>query len=469
MDDMDDDTPLRLGWEEWVALPGLDLPALRAKVDTGARTSALHADGIEPYGPAAAPRVRFTVHPIPGDALAIRCTAPLKDRREVTSSNGEAELRYVIETEIAVDGRRWPIEVTLTDRGAMAYRMLLGRQAIPPDAVVAPNEAFCQPQLSNSLYDDRRRSPRAGQTRALRIALLGGAGEGPTLRRLTAEAEARGHVVIDVDAARCAMVLDGLAPELWMAGVRLDRPDAVVARIGAAHAAHGLAVLRQFATMGALCVNPPGAIQVARDRVAAHQALARARVALPPSGFAASGGAAAALADLLSGLPGDAGGPLWLHLSGAPAPVAVPDAAAARGVIAAMRDLRATVLVQRRPEAPGVRVLVMAGRVVAQHPHPQPAARSGGTPGRALRPAGRSGKAPGLTKPERTLALRAARALDLSLATVDLLRAAGGTVVGGVDPAPPLDAVARATGADPYAALLDMIERRVGRAASERG
>ncbi len=449
--DAADDAPLRLGWEEWVALPGLNLPALKAKVDTGARTSALHADGIEPYGPAPAPRVRFTVHPIPGDALAIRCSAPLIDRREVTSSNGETELRYVIGTDLAIGGRRWPIELTLTDRGAMAYRMLLGRQAIPADAVVAPNEAFCQPVLSDAAYEGRRRARRGSDPRPLRIVLLTGGAEGPTLRRLTAEAEARDHEVIDVDAARCAMAMDGLAPAVWLRGERLPQPDAVIARIGVAHPAHGLAVLRQFAAMGAYCLNGAAAIAAAQDPVAAHQALARARVALPPSGFASAGAALDTLDRLLRG-----DGALSLWLPGAPGPVATPDIATARGIVAAMRGRQATVLVQRMPQAaPRLRCLVLGGRVVAHRRLPG---------GRARDP--ERDRAPDTA--QRTLARRAAKALDLTLATVDLLAGPDGPVVAGVDPSPALDAMARATGADPYAGLLDLVERRLRPATARR-
>jgi ribosomal protein S6--L-glutamate ligase len=150
--------PFILGWEEWVALPDLGLPAIKAKVDTGARTSALHAFFVEQYGTAKRPRVRFGVHPIPRQAeVEIICTAPLVDRRAVTSSNGEREQRYVISTPIRIGTREWPIEITLTNRDTMSYRMLLGRQAISDGVLVDPGASFRQPRLRYNFYDRVRR------------------------------------------------------------------------------------------------------------------------------------------------------------------------------------------------------------------------------------------------------------------------------------------------------------------------
>jgi ribosomal protein S6--L-glutamate ligase len=147
------EVPFILGWEEWVALPELGLPAIKAKVDTGARTSALHAVFVEPFGPARNQKVRFGVHPIPRrDDIEIVCLARVVDRRQVTSSNGEREIRYVISTQIQIGERAWPIEVTLTNRDAMSYRMLLGRQAIAEGILVDPAASFRQPRLRYKLY-----------------------------------------------------------------------------------------------------------------------------------------------------------------------------------------------------------------------------------------------------------------------------------------------------------------------------
>jgi ribosomal protein S6--L-glutamate ligase len=145
--------PLILGWQEWLALPELGLPALKAKIDTGAKTSALHTHVIEPYGDPEQLMVRFTVRPNPRCAdLEIAVAAPVIDRREVMSSNGEREQRFVIATRVQMGAHAWPIEVTLTNRERMTHRMLLGRQAIRPNALVDPDATFHQPRLSYALY-----------------------------------------------------------------------------------------------------------------------------------------------------------------------------------------------------------------------------------------------------------------------------------------------------------------------------
>ncbi len=155
--------PLRLivGWQEWVALPDLGLPALKAKIDTGAKTSALHTDFIEPFGTSRRPKVRFSIHPNPDADLEITATADVIDQREVISSNGVRELRYVIETPLALGGLQWPIEVTLTNREHMTYRMLIGRQAIRSDMLVDCAVSFRQPRLSYGLYAEFERLRRA--------------------------------------------------------------------------------------------------------------------------------------------------------------------------------------------------------------------------------------------------------------------------------------------------------------------
>jgi hypothetical protein len=132
-----------IGWREWVALPGLGVERIKAKIDTGARTSALHAFEIEVSEKNGQDWVRFTVHPYQEDDTEIQtCTCPVQDIRVITNSGGSRERRIVIETQLTVGTLSWPIEMTLTNRDEMGFRMLLGRTAIKGRLLVDPGRSF---------------------------------------------------------------------------------------------------------------------------------------------------------------------------------------------------------------------------------------------------------------------------------------------------------------------------------------
>jgi len=132
-----------IGWREWVGLPGLHIKRIKAKVDTGARTSSLHAYDIEIIRRGAKEFVRFKVHPVQRQShTSVRCEVPLHDERWVKSSNGKRELRPVIRTNLHFNRRLWLIDITLTSRDLMGFRMLLGREAIRGRFTVDPGRSF---------------------------------------------------------------------------------------------------------------------------------------------------------------------------------------------------------------------------------------------------------------------------------------------------------------------------------------
>lgn len=158
-----------IGWREWVALPELRIDAIKVKVDTGARSSALHAFDLRTFRRNGVRMVRFEVHPIQNDdETRVTAEAELADRRLVRTSAGHESVRPVIITRVELSGTSWPIELTLMNRDAMGFRMLLGREAIRNRFLVDPGRSYLAGDGSRARPEvalEPQVSPNAGAAR----------------------------------------------------------------------------------------------------------------------------------------------------------------------------------------------------------------------------------------------------------------------------------------------------------------
>ena len=135
--------PVEIGWREWVGLPDLGIDAIKAKVDTGARSSALHAVDVRYVKRSGTRIVKFNVHPVQKNQdRVVACEGVWLEDREVRSSNGKVSVRPVIETTLELGGHTWTMELTLTRRDAMGFRLLLGRQALRKRTIIHPGRSF---------------------------------------------------------------------------------------------------------------------------------------------------------------------------------------------------------------------------------------------------------------------------------------------------------------------------------------
>lgn len=450
------ETTLDLGWEEWVSLPGLSLPAIKAKVDTGARTSALHAIAIEPFGTESKPQVRFIMHPDPADpTIEVVCSAHVIDRRNVTSSNGTSELRYVIIAQIHIGGKDWPIELSLTNRETMGYRMLLGRSALRDDIQVIPSSSFVQPKLSFDVYK-KRRAKNTIPRRPLRIGILTQEPNNYSNKRMIEAAEARGHTIECIETSRCYMAINAHKPEVYYDGEVLPRYDAIIPRIGSRLTFYGMAVVRQFESMGVYCLNNATPIGTSRDKLLAHQVLSSHGLDMPATAFAKSSHDTTGILDLVGGAPVVV---KLLESTQGKGVVLAENRKAASALIDAFRGLNAHFLVQefvKEANGSDLRCFIVQGKVVGAMMRTAQAGEF-----RSNVHQGGSVKKARLTKDERRAALKAAKIMKLNVAGVDILRSSTGPKILEVNSSPGLEGIEMATNKDIASAMIECIESNV--------
>ena len=447
-----------VGSEEWCSLPGLGLPAIKARVDSGAATSSLHALNIVPFQRDGDLWISFEVHPLQNDrSVVVRHEAPVLEQRGVRNTSGISETRYVIREELVLGKQRWPIELTLTNRDAMDYRMLLGREAMVGRVLVDPEGSHQLGDVEPSQLEAMYAALRTERT-GLRIAVLASDPELYSNRRLLEAGEERGHRMEWLNVKQCYMRLDPQNPEMhYRGGNVLERIDAVIPRIRPSVTFYGCAITRQFESMGIRVLNAAEPIKRSRDKLLASQLFVRHGLSMPVTGFASSPLDTKDLIKMVGGAP------LILKLlEGAQGRgvVLAETQKAAESVINAMKSLNANLLVQefiKEAGGKGLRCFVIGNKVVSAI---ERTAAVGDF--RSNIHQGGSAQAVRIRPEERKLAVAATRALGLDVAGVDIIRSERGPLLLEVNSSPGLEGIETATGKDLAGQMIQEVERKLG-------
>ncbi|MGB5274808.1 MAG: RimK/LysX family protein, partial [Flavobacteriaceae bacterium] len=245
-----------IGSEEWCVFETLGIPAIKARVDSGAKTSSIQAANIKLFSRGAQEWVKFEVNPLQDNrAIAVECEAKLVDRRTVRSSSGISEERVVIKVPISMGNKTFDIELTLASRDTMEFRMLLGREALSGRYIVNPAASFCLKSFTDDQIAIKYASYIKEKT-GLKLALLASNPELYSNRRLMEAAEGRGHEIVFLNVELAYMKLDAHSPEIrYRGGNILNEFDAIIPRIKPAVTFYGCALIRQFANLGVYCLN----------------------------------------------------------------------------------------------------------------------------------------------------------------------------------------------------------------------
>lgn len=444
-----------LGSEEWCSFPELGIPTIKARVDSGAKTSALHAINIAPFIRNDSNWVKFDINPIQNNLKTIiHCEAPLVDKRIVKSSSGFREQRYVIQTNLEIGNSIWPIEMTLTNRDSMGFRMLLGREAMSGRVLVDPEQQYLlgQPTTDN-LKEFYKNAEKVSS--GLRIGLLASNPELYSNKRIMEAGEMRGHEMHFLNIKECYMKLDAKKPEIhYRGGIILDQFDAIIPRIRPSITFYGCALTRQFEALKVFCLNSATAITQSRDKLYSLQLLLHSGIDIPTTGFANSPLDTNDLIKMVGGPP------LIVKLlegTQGKGVVLAETKKAAESVINAFKSLNANILVQefiKEANGKDIRCFVIDGKVVAS-------IQREAMPGefRANIHLGGTASIIKATSEEKRIAIKAAKAMDLKVAGVDIIRSSKGPLLLEVNSSPGLEGIEGATNKDIAGEMIRAIEK----------
>ncbi len=446
-----------IGSEEWCVFEGLGVPAIKARVDSGAKTSSIQATNLKVITKGTQEWVRFEVNPLQENrSIAIACEARLVDRRMVKSSSGISEERLVVKTPVTIGKDIFDIELTLANRDTMEFRMLLGREALTERYIVNPALNYVVQDFSNEQIAAKY-APFKKEKTGLKIALLASNPNLYSNKRIMEAAEARGHEIQFLNVELAYMKLDAQSPEIrYRGGNILTDFDAVIPRIKPSVTFYGCALIRQFNNLGAYCQNSAEAITQSRDKLFASQLFSKNDIHIPITGFAKSPMDTKDLIKMVNGAP------LIIKLlesTQGKGVVLAETNKAAESVINAFKSVNTNILVQefiKEANGQDIRCFVVNGKVVASM---QRQAQKGEF--RANIHQGGKASIIKITSEEKKLAIKAAKILDLAVAGVDIIRSNKGPLLLEVNSSPGLEGIENATGKDIANEIIVAIEKKL--------
>lgn len=446
-----------VGSEEWCSLPELNIPLIKARVDSGAKTSSLHAFNIQPFHRNNALWVNFEVHPIQKDRkVSIHCQAKVVDRRSVKSSSGISENRFVIKSSFKIGAYNWDIEMTLTNRDSMGFRMLLGREAMIDRIMVDPGAIYLQREVTEPELEELYKDSRTEQS-GLKIAVLASNPELYSNRRIIEAGEELGHTMEFLNIKHCYIKLDAENPEVhYRNGRVLAGVDAVIPRIRPSLTYYGCSLVRQFASQGVYCLNDADGISKSRDKLYSLQSLLANGIEIPITGFANSPSNTTDLINMVGGAP------LVVKLlegTQGKGVVLAETKKASESVINAFKSLKANILVQefiREAGGKDLRCFVINGKVVASIQR-----EAAPDDFRANLHQGGTASLVKISLDERKLAVKAAKLFNLKVAGVDIIRSRKGPLLLEVNSSPGLEGIENGTGKNIAGMMIESIEKQL--------
>jgi ribosomal protein S6--L-glutamate ligase len=450
-----------IGALEQVAFPELKINDVSARIDTGARTSAIWASNI---------RVRNNKlqYVLFGEGSPLYTGKVIKAsefaRITVTPSNGLSEERYVVKLLVMLKGRRIRASFTLADRSSQTYPILLGRNVlkkrfiidISSDSQTSKDDMEVAAKITESFAATKALLSKSHRPegRRLRIAILSKGSLNYTTKRLREVAESRGHEVVVVNYAKCYMTMERNKPVVYYKGEILEHFDVIIPRIAQSYTKYGTAVVRQFEMQGSFTTASSIAINRSRDKLRSYQILARQDVGIPKTVFARETANLDEVVELVGGAPCIIKVARGTHGNGV---VLAETRKAAKAVMQAFYVEGVNFMVQEFvAESAGtdIRVLVVGGRVVASIER-----QSLDDDFRSNTHQGGTGKAVKLTPEEEKTAIKAAKAMGLPVCGVDMMRSKDGPKVLEVNSSASIKTPELVTKRDVATKIIEYIER----------